>query len=55
METKETVELFDKVLDLVGVEGKGWWESCIEVGVHPDEVGRFLEGMKVWVNYKGGK
>ena len=47
------IKLFNKVLDLVDVEGKGWRESCIEVGVEGVDV--FLKDMKVWMGEMGVK
>ena len=51
----KNTKLFNKVLNLVDVEGKGWRESCIEVGVKGDEVEVFLKGMKVWMGEIGVK
>ena len=50
----KNTKLFNKVLNLVDVEGKGWKESCIEVGgVCVDGVEVFLKGMRVWMKESG--
>ena len=55
MDKNKNTKLFNKVLNLVDVEGKGWRESCIEVGVRGDEVEVFLKDMKVWMGEMGVK
>ena len=52
---KNKIKLFNKVLDLVDVEGKGWRESCIEVGVCVEGGDVFLKDMKVWMGEMGVK
>jgi hypothetical protein len=53
MDKNKNIKLFNKVLNLVDVEGKGWKESCIEVGVCMDGVEVFLKGMRVWMKESG--
>jgi len=49
------VKLFNRVLDLVDIEGKTWDDSCVEVGVTPFDVEAFIGRMKVWMKAEGLK
>ena len=52
---KNEVELFNKVLDLVDIEGKTWDDSCIEVGVTAFDVEAFQTRLKAWMKGEGLK
>ena len=55
MDKNKNTKLFNKVLNLVDVEGKSWEESCVEVGISAFDVEVFLKEMKVWMREVGVK